>query len=333
MAHNLNETNGKYSFASSLKEPAWHKLGQNVGRAMTSEEALCEANLCWTVEKHKIYREIFDDNGNGSMETIESHMETRRIDTGDTMGIVGKDYEVVDNAKCFTFFDNIVGQKQAIFETAGALHKGQVVFITAKLPKEIVIGPVDLIKNYIALCTSHDGSLALTSFFTPVRVVCNNTMDMALRSSVNRIYLRHTKNIEEQMLLGAKLMGLHSNYMDKVEQAYNLMYDTAVDDKTVQRVLNGTFLNHDQLHKVATEGDVELSTRKANTIKAVWEYYETSPTIDNCRGTAYGVFNAVTGYFQNVRNYFSPELKLKNTVLHGTAHNFAQKAFDQLIKL
>ena len=91
-------------------------------------------------------------------------------------GVVGKDYHIVQNIDAFAFFDSIVGGKDGIlYETAGALGKGEKIFITAKLPDYIHVGKSDLIEQYLFLTTSHDGGGSITAAFTPVRIVCNNS--------------------------------------------------------------------------------------------------------------------------------------------------------------
>jgi hypothetical protein len=106
-----------------------------------------------------------------------------QADTDEVLGVVGNDYEVVQNVNAFDFFDAIVGGKDGIlYETAGALGKGERIFITAKLPDYIRIGRDDLIKQYLFLTTSHDGYGSITAAFTPIRIVCQNTLNAALRN-------------------------------------------------------------------------------------------------------------------------------------------------------
>jgi phage/plasmid-like protein (TIGR03299 family) len=326
MAHLLNKaTDGSWSFASSMKEPAWHGLGQNVGHVMTAEEAIKEANLGFEVQKFPILRE-------DGITVIESHMETRRMDNDVTLGVVGKDYEVVQNWDCFKFFDNIVGRKEAIYETAGVLGKGEVIFITARLPKEIVIGRDDLIHNYVALITSHDMSYALTAFFTPVRIVCNNTMNAAMRNCMNRVYMKHTKNVQREMFDGARIMGLNSRYMDQLAIEMGYLYDKKIAEDEVRELLTQVFLSPVQQAKGNSYLPFDLSTRKKNTIQEVIDYYHYAETQKGIKGTAYGLYHAVTGYFQNRQKFTNDTLKMKSVMLHGTAYQYQQKAFNLLLK-
>ena len=136
MAHNINfnEQTGKHSFFS-IKEKAWHGLGQIVQDYPTSTEALKFAGLDYVVSKEDIYTTSYNCDGQpmGFTKRIITHFATMRKDTGDVLGVVGKDYEIVQNKDAFTFFDSIVGGDGIQYETAGALGQGERIFITAKL--------------------------------------------------------------------------------------------------------------------------------------------------------------------------------------------------------
>jgi phage/plasmid-like protein (TIGR03299 family) len=191
MAHNLfyNEQTDKVSFFS-VKEKAWHGLGQIVADYPTSAEAIRYAGLDYTVEKRPLFTNALNNDLTGfdpdfatSKLDVPAFFATVRNDNDSVLGVVGKDYEVVQNADAFQFFDAIVGGGDGIkYETAGALGKGERIFITAKLPDYIKVGKQDMIEQYLFLTTSHDGFGSITAAFTPTRIVCNNTLNAALRN-------------------------------------------------------------------------------------------------------------------------------------------------------
>lgn len=187
MAHNLNYNSKteKHSFFS-VKEKAWHGLGTIIEDYPTSAEAIKHAGLNYTVEKRPLFTL---DNGylNKDDEIEHSEIEvpdfyaTIRTDTQEVLGVVGKDYHIIQNVDAFSFFDSIVGGKEGIlYETAGALGKGERIFITAKLPEYIKVGRADLIEQFLFLTTSHDGYGSITASFTPIRICCQNTLNAAL---------------------------------------------------------------------------------------------------------------------------------------------------------
>jgi hypothetical protein len=153
MAHNINEENGKHSFFS-VNEKAWHGLGQIVEQYPTSAEAIQYAGLDYLVEKRPLFTNSLDNELAGidtgiAIPKIEvpGFYATVRTDNNNVLGVVGKDYEVVQNVNAFEFFDAIVdGGEGILYETAGALGKGERIFITAKLPGYIRVGKQDLIE-------------------------------------------------------------------------------------------------------------------------------------------------------------------------------------------
>ncbi len=229
MAHNINfnEHTGKHSFFS-VKEKAWHGLGQIVDQYPTSAEALKFAGLNYTVEKRRLFT-YDNENQNGNPDTdiiipeieVPNFYATIRTDNETVLGVVGKDYEVVQNVDAFSFFDAIVGGDGIQYETAGALGKGERIFITAKLPDYIKVGKDDLIEQYLFLTTSHDGFGSITAAFTPVRIVCNNTLNAALRNHSNSIKIRHTANAKERLEQAHKVMGISNQLSAQLEQVFN----------------------------------------------------------------------------------------------------------------
>ena len=322
--HNLNFNNGKHSFVTA-NVPAWHKLGTILDHVFTAKEAIEHGGLDFKVEKQRLMTLKGID--------VPDYFATVREDNNDVLGLVGKDYTIVQNRDVFSFFDQIVGAGKAIYETAGCLGKGGIIFITAKLPKEIVIGRDGPIENYLVLCSSHDGSMAITAFFTPVRVVCQNTLNAAFSNSTNRVYIKHTQNVKERFVEAALVMGMHSEYLDKLEVAFRLLYDKSVSDNDMKAIVTKAFLNKEEMKTLALSGDVDLSTRKTNMIDGVVSYYHQASEIDGIRGTGYGVYNAVAGYFQNVKNFKTDEVKMKSIVLGGLSAQYTQRVFDRLVKI
>jgi len=323
--HNLNFNNdtGRYSFVSA-KQPAWHHLGTVLDHVFTAKEAIEYGGLDFTVEKQRLLTERWLE--------VHDYFATVREDNNEVLGMVGKDYTIVQNRDVFSFFDQIVGSGKAIYETAGCLGKGGVIFVTAKLPMQIVIGSDSPIDNYLVLCSSHDGSMAITAFFTPVRVVCQNTLNASFNNNTNRVYIKHTQNVKERFVEAAKVMGIHSAYLDNLEAAFKLLYDKRVSDQEMKSIVTRAFLSKEEIKTLALTGNVELSTRKNNMVDGVVQYYHQAEEIDGIRGTGYGVYNAVAGYFQNVKNFRSDEVKMKSIVLGGLSAQYSQRVFDSLTK-
>lgn len=333
---NFNEQTGQHSFFS-VKEKAWHGLGQIVQDFPTSAEAVKFAGLDYPVEKRPLFtydtenNEANEDTGIKIPEIIvPDFYATIRTDNETVLGVVGKDYEVVQNKDAFNFFDAIVGGDGIQYETAGALGKGERIFITAKLPDYIKVGNDDLIEQYLFLTTSHDGGGSITAAFTPVRIVCNNTLNAALRSQSNAVKIRHTANARERLEQAHKLMGISNTLGAQLESIFNHWAKVRITDKEVRKLVQLAIAPNKEVLQHLQNGNLdELSTTYNNIVDNVCEYAFANPTQQTAttEGTLFGAYNAVTGYFQNVRTYKNEEAKFKS-ITEGTAKLRGQVAFD-----
>ncbi len=340
MAHNLNfnSITGKYSFFS-VKEKAWHGLGQIVTDYPNSADAMRFAGLDFEVKKSPLFT-----SGTGlqvsadGMETtpgqiaVPNAFATLRTDTNQPLGVVGNDYSIIQNQEAFAFFDAIVGGGNGIlYEAAGALGNGSKIFVTAKLPDYIKVGSNDYIEQYLFLTTSHDGSGSITAAFTPIRICCNNTLNAALKNMSNVVRIRHTNGAVGKLVEAHRVMGIASANSKAMEATFNHFAKVRISDKEVKRLIEMAMAPNKEtlqlLHKNQYSG---LSTVFKNQCEEVFSYAMTSDTqqLETTKGTVFGAYNAITGYFQNVRSYKDEEAKLKSLVYGGTAASKAQKALD-----
>lgn len=169
----------------NVGETPWHKKGITLYEPpQTSEEAIKHAGLAWEVKKIP----IFAPDG----QEIDGYFGVQRSDNNSILGVVGKDYEPMQNTQAFGFFDPLLEDQYAAYETAGSIDEGKIVWVLAKV---ITDGKFDAVKGdevhkYLLLSNSHDGSSAINIKFTPVRVVCKNTLNFAL-SKGDSTKIRH----------------------------------------------------------------------------------------------------------------------------------------------
>jgi phage/plasmid-like protein (TIGR03299 family) len=339
MAHNLNlnEKTNQYSFFS-VKEKAWHGLGQIVDQYPTSKEALEFAGLNFTVEKRPLF--TYDtENQNADEETgikipeitVPNFQATIRTDNDCVLGVVGKDYEIVQNVDAFSFFDAIVGGDGIQYETAGALGNGERIFITAKLPGYIKVGNDDLTEKYLFLTTSHDGYGSITAAFTPIRIVCNNTLNAALKNHSNCIKIRHTANAKERLEQAHRLMGISNNMAQEMETIFNRWTKVRINDKQVRALIQKALIpNKEVLQRLEAGLDDQCSTYYKNMCDYAFSYTMENETqlVETTKGTLFGAYNGITGYYQNVRKYKDDTAKLKSLMYNGTGQQRGQAAFD-----
>lgn len=339
MSHNLhfNQNSQQYAFFS-VKEKAWHGLGQIIDHHPTSAEALEYAGLDFEVTKEPLFikdqKEIL--KGSNSCKEVSTHFATVRQDTGSILGIVGKEYEIVQNKDAFAFFDAIVGGDGIQFETAGALGNGEKIFITAKLPGYIKVGNEDLTEKYLFLSTSHDGYGSITAAFTPVRIVCNNTLNAALKNHSNAIRVRHTSNAKQRLEDAHQLMGIANHMSDQIEALFNQWSKIRITDAQVKKLIRLALVqNKETIDKLERGTEDEISTYYRNMCQSAYLYTTENPSqqLVTTEGTLFGAYNGVTGYFQNVRKYKDDTAKVKSILYQGLAQQRSQAAFDLCLSI
>ena len=210
MAHQLATSNGRISMMYHGETP-WHRLGTMLSQPPTSAEAMAEAGLDYEV----IGSPVYTRNPQGVEIPLPDHRMNVRADDGRCLGMVSRQYRVIQNREAFNFLDALVAEGDLRYHTAGALGDGERVWMLAKLPREVrVRGTEDVTEQYLLLSNSHDGSQALRCFFTPIRVVCNNTLTAAIRGHDRGITIRHTGDIAAKVDQARQVLGLAAGWFD-----------------------------------------------------------------------------------------------------------------------
>lgn len=318
MAHNLELKNGKTSFVA-VGEKAWHGLGTYVDQAMTAEEVIVQGGLDYTVEK----KSIMVCEG----KEIPLVKAVVRTDTQDTMGIVTDAYEIIQNREAFSFFDSIIDRGEAIYQTAGVLGKGEKIFVTAKLPNDILVRG-ESVENYLLLTSGHDGKSAIQVGFTSIRVVCNNTLTAALRGLQNKVSIFHFANAKEKLETASKVMGMASVYTNQLDSIFNKMADVQITDKQLRSYIETVFqprfetINKETLQK-------EYSSYFTNTVDDIIKFANNHSTqrTEATQNTVWGAYNAATGYYSYLKGYKNQETKMNDMYFKGGAKKM-EYAFD-----
>ena len=316
MAHNLEINNGVASFAST--QTAWHGLGQIVDGAMTAQQAVKLAHLNYEVVKVPNYAYY-----NGEFLDTPSSFSTLRTDTNQILGDrIGKNYTIVQNSEAFDFFDNITEAGAAIYETAGALGIGEKIFVTAKMPDTIrIAGTDDLTEVYVLLTSSHDGSGSIIAAVTPVRVVCQNTLNMALSNTVSRVAIRHTSVVKDRLAEAHKVLGISKVFVQEANECFNYLSKKYVSDGAVKELIR-TLLNEQERD----------STRAKNIEDAALNAYFTGVGQEKIVGTAWGAINGITFYLDHIKNYRNEATKFDN-ILGGSSTLIATRATELLLAM
>ncbi|WPU97818.1 DUF932 domain-containing protein [Mucilaginibacter sp. cycad4] len=311
-----------------VKPKVWQVIGTTIAKNATSSEAITQAGLNFEVMKRPNLHAL--PSGNNIIS--DSSFYTFRTDNEAILGDkVGKDYQVLQNVDAFSFFDSIVdGQGGIRYETAGALGYGSTIFITAKLPDYIKVGRNDLIDQYLFLTSTHDGTGSITIAFTPVRIWCSNTLNTALNNCSNCIKIRHTASAAEKLKGAHKMLGISNQLSVELEAIFNRWARVRITDPQVKRLIQLAMIPNKETYAKLKEGkDEELSSHFNNMVSSVFDYAMTadSQQENTTKGTLFGSYNAVTGYYQNVRNYRDDESKFKS-IMYGTGQDRSQTTFN-----
>lgn len=271
----------------SAREVPWHGIGTIVPDALPAAEALKAAELDWEVFLAPAIAEtpLGDQPTNAyfPMTKVKGQYEF----VGNATRVVSDKYEVLQNVDAFTFMDNLVDQGLR-YETAGSLRNRAWVWMTAKLPQSILVGGVDETDIYLLLSNSHDGTKAVRVDVTPVRVVCQNTLNWAWGSSRRSWSARHLSTIEGRIDEARRTLELSFDYVDDWKITAELLLAEVFTDRKMANLLD----------KVIDE------TPRSDRIKAdIRNLFNESPTIKGTAvaGTAFGAVNAIGEYFDHVR--------------------------------
>lgn len=328
MAHNMNfnEQTGKFSFYS-VKEKAWWNGGHIAEQYENSAEVLKKSQLDYTVVKSPVTYSF----PSGKKEVSETDFYTFRADTEQILGTsLDADYTVVQNVEAFSFFDSIAKGEGILYETAGALGNGERIFITAKLPSYIRVGNNDVIENYLFLTLYHNGKPGLAAL-TPTRIVCNNTLNTAIGNCTNAVKIVHKPDVQFQLQQAHKIMGMVNTLTPLLDQAFNQWAKVKITDKQLQRLIQIAMSPDKETLSHIRDGKEELTSgRYRNMVFGACGYAAVadSQQLETTKGTLFGAYNAVTGYFQNVRDYNSAEDKINSIIYGGSAQKKAQIAFN-----
>lgn len=261
----------------------WHGIGTVVEGTLTSEDAIRTARLDWDVIQYPLVAKFDTDGEQLSDET--GYFANVRSDTMDVLGVVKGRYKVVQNLEAFDFVDDIVTNKEVPcqYETAGSLSNGKRIFLLVNLPATNILG--DNIENYLFFTNSHDGSSSLMAGITNVRVVCSNTLQLAM-SQASRIWrCRHTTNIDSRKNEAKVSLGMAVKYMEQSK--------TLAEQMAVKKIGEEAFFRHlFQMTNMNEKNNVYLG-------EVIHDIYVNKPDLQNFKGTAWGMYNAVADYVSN----------------------------------
>lgn len=262
-----------------VRETPWHGLGTRVMEAPGSEDALELAGLNWKVRQEPIYT---DNNL-----LIPGYKANVRDLDDKVLGVVTDRYKVVQNDEAFAFTDGLLGEGVR-YETAGALLDGRKVWILARMPREFIING-EQISPYLVFSNTHDGSGAIKVAVTPIRVVCNNTLNLALSTAKHSWSMVHTGDVQGKMEEAKQTLFMAEKYMSRLGREFENLRKIELTDRQV--------MDYIKLLLPYENEDNSLHVRNINRLREdMQKRYFDAPDLKDVGNNAYRFVNAVSDF-------------------------------------
>lgn len=270
----------------SAKETPWHKLGIVTDGVLTSADAIVKAGLDWTVQLRELF---YTTDSLPTYVQAPTHYATVRDSDNSCLGVVGNRYTPIQNSEAFDFMDALVDSGEAKYETAGSLANGKIVWILMRLDElQENSFQADSIIPYVLLSNSHDGSSALKVTMTPVRVVCQNTLRMALNKASQQFSMRHTSGITGKVQQARDTLGFVAKYYDEFQREVEQLINQEVTSSQFNDIV-------EKLFPRPSDEDME-KPRTANNYELVVSNVTKNWNGELHKGTAWGAINAINSY-------------------------------------
>ncbi|OUP80758.1 hypothetical protein B5F07_19830 [Lachnoclostridium sp. An169] len=262
-----------------VRETPWHGLGTKVMEAPDSRKALIVAGLDWNVVQEPIYT----DTG----EPISGYKANIRDSDRSVLGVVTDRYKVIQNREAFAFTDELLGQGVR-YETAGSLQGGRKVWLLARMPHEYIISG-ERISPYLLFSNTHDGSSSIKVALTPIRVVCNNTLNLALNTAKRSWSMIHTGDIQAKMQEARNTLFRAEKYMDELGREFEALRMKKLTDQQVKEYIEILLPVEDG----STPQQIRNMKRLQEDMKL--RYFE-APDLQDTGKNAYRFINAVSDF-------------------------------------
>ena len=317
MSHNINE--GRIFYVG---EKPWHGIGTELAEPATSAEAIQAAQLDYEVETKPI--QVAEKNG----PFITDKFATVRKDTGDPLGIVGKSYRIIQNVDAFNFFDDVVGDGKAIYHTAGALGLGERIWILAKLPDVMQVAKDDVVDKYLCLTNSHDGTSALKMYFTPIRVVCQNTLSASLMHASDGISIRHIGNVQSKVAEAQRALGLAVTFYAELAEVSKIFVNRKLKVNEADNYFKSILFGKRDEEQVSS-----TLKNQRNDLLTLFERGKGND-LPEVRHSVWAAYNAVTEYVDHhktVRGSKEDSTKRLSNIWFGGGARLKEKAFNRAL--
>jgi phage/plasmid-like protein (TIGR03299 family) len=335
MAHDLMNLDSGGSAMFYVKEVPWHGLGEKLSNPPSAQAAIQAAQLDWEVIKAPLFYhaspEKFALFPNRYALTPGAGWPNREHPV---YGIVTEKYEVLQNREAFSFFDPLVQKGHATYETAGALGEGERVWVLVKLKEDFEVHPGDAVQRYLLLVNTHNGDCAVHVMFTPVRVVCQNTLSMAQENAKEMFSVRHDGALTRGLVRVAdEMMDRIQVRYEAIRKSFVRMRETEVNDERLAHYMEEVF----PLPKPPADDRMnDLWKQQAQTAKwsraACLHLYRNASSCRMAGPTVWAAYNAVTEFVdhgQRVNSRVRSPAAQLNRIWFGAGSQIKRRAYER----
>lgn len=328
MAHLIDNSNERDNMAYAGKVP-WHGLGQRIDAASTIEEWKVAAGLDWHIQKRPIFYGVENADGEREPMMIPDRFAHVRSDTQAHLGIGSNRFQLMQPGDTLEFYRDLVSGSRFTIETAGALNGGAKVWALARCNLDLKLGSGrDILKPYLLLATANDGTMATVADFTTVRVVCNNTLSMAVGNNGGQAAIKvpHSRQFNADAVKSE--LGLIDNQLETFAADADALSAQRISDETAINYFISLYAKTDEQNNVVNERTLKAVTGK------LMHAYRNGPgsELDTAHGTAWGAVNAVTNFLDFNTTARSEENRFSSSQF-GIGAQLKARAFDKALEL
>ena len=305
-------------------ERPWHGLGNKLAAQQPIEVWKQQAGMDWAIEESEV-RYITGTNHVGVINAFPEQKVLYRSDTKSPLAVVSRRFQVVQPGAILEFYRDLTACNGFELETAGVLREGRKFWALARTGQSASLKGRDRVDGYLLLATACDGTLATTAQFTSVRVVCNNTLRVALGNGNGAIKVPHRSQFDPDAV--KRQLGITVSSWDGFVARMKALVDRPVDPDSVERLLRRVLTY--QVH----EGKATVVNEQAvANVRALYESGGRGAMLASSRGTAWGLLNSVTEYVDHHRRARSDDHR-RDAAWFGQGAQIKQRAWDEVLQL
>lgn len=327
MSHLIDMSNNRANMAYVGKTP-WHGLGQQINPDSTIEQWKIAAGLDWTIEKRPIAYGVQNAAGMIEPQVITDRFAHVRSDTQEYLGMGSKRFQLLQPGDTLEFYRDLVHDSRFSIETAGALNGGAKIWALARCNLDLTIGGNDVLKPYLLLATANDGSMSTVADFTTVRVVCNNTLTLAVGNNGNKASIKvpHSRKFNANEVKTE--LGLIDDRLETFATDADTLSREIISDRDAIKFFVGLIAKTDENGNVSNEKHVD------RTVEKLMAKYRRGPGADlaTAHNTLWGAVNAVTNHVDYDARARSDDNRFSSSQF-GLGNDLKQLAFNRALEM